>query len=269
MKITPIDIQEKQFHISLRGYNPEEVDTFLDAIAGELEILHKENNDLKRKLKEVELKKETQEGSSEIRKIMEKTLISAQNTAEEIIKAAKLESEKTKIESEKKSEEFLLKSQDEIREMLDDIQEIKNIKDKLNNSLTEIYNRLSSVLKTEKIYERPPVKEGNLIKSIVEEEVKIEDTDESSQADDESKKKDETELEAESEVEEYVDNEKKPEYEEKHISTQQDESEGEEHKKDEYKEEKERVEEKDRERKKKSFADSEIADKFFDEENIV
>ncbi|GAH11408.1 unnamed protein product [marine sediment metagenome] len=59
MRITSIDIQEKQFHISLRGYNPEEVDTFLDAIAGELETLHKKNNDLERRLNEVELKRET------------------------------------------------------------------------------------------------------------------------------------------------------------------------------------------------------------------
>lgn len=227
MKITPIDIQEKQFHISLRGYNPEEVDTFLDVITGELEILHKENNGLKRKLKEVELKKETREEPSEIRKIMENTLISAQKIAEDIIKAAKLESENIKIESEKKSEEFILKSQDEIREMLEDIQGIKNIQDKLNNSLTEISNRLSSVLKTEKIYEKPPAKEGNLIKTIVEEEAKIEDTNESLKADDESEKK------------------------------------------DEHKEEKEKRKKKYKKRKKRFSANSKIADKFFDEENII
>lgn len=227
MKITPIDIQEKQFHISLRGYNPEEVDTFLDVITGELEILHKENNGLKRKLKKVELKKETREEPSEIRKIMENTLISAQKIAEDIIKAAKLESENIKIESEKKSEEFILKSQDEIREMLEDIQGIKNIQDKLNNSLTEISNRLSSVLKTEKIYERPPAKEGNLIKTIVEEEAKIEDTNEALKADDESEKK------------------------------------------DEHKEEKGKRKKKYKKRKKRFSANSKIADKFFDEENII
>ncbi len=201
MRITPIDIQEKQFHISLRGYNPEEVDTFLDVIAGELETLHKKNNDLERRLNEVELKRETGGEPSEIRKIMENTLISAQKTAEEIIKAAKLESENIKVESEKESEEIVLKSQDEIREMLEDIQEIKKIQDKLNNSLTEIYNRLSSVLKTEKIYERPSIIKENLSEKIVEE--------------------------------------------------------------------KEEVEKKHKEKETKSFADSEIADKFFDEENIV
>ncbi|MFH1583849.1 MAG: DivIVA domain-containing protein [Actinomycetota bacterium] len=233
MRITPIDIQEKQFHISLRGYSPEEVDTFLDAIAGELETLHKENNDLKRRLNEVELKRETggePTGGepSEIRKIMENTLISAQKSAEEIIKAAKLESENIKIESEKKSEELVLKSQDEIREMLEDIQEIKKIQDKLNNSLTEIYNRLSSVLKTEKIYERPTAVEEDLSEKSVEEKARIEDSNEALKAEDESEKMDEIESEAES-----------------------------------------GVEEKHKEKKTESFANSEIADKFFDEENIV
>lgn len=251
MRITPIDIHEKQFHISLRGYNPEEVDTFLDAIAGELETLHKENNDLKRRLNEVELKRETggeptRGEPSEIRKIMENTLISAQKSAEEIIKAAKLESENIKIESEKKSEELVLKSQDEIREMLEDIQEIKKIQNKLNNSLTEIYNRLSSVLKTEKIYERPPAVEEDLSEKIVEEKVKIEDSNRALEANDESEKNDEIESEAESGVEEYTKNETKPEDEEK-----------------------EEGEVKHKEKKTESFANSEIADKFFDEENIV
>ncbi|GAG68012.1 unnamed protein product [marine sediment metagenome] len=71
----------------------------------------------------------------------------------------------------------------------------------MNNSLTEIYNRLSSVLKTEKIYERPPAVEEDLSEKIVEE--------------------------------------------------------------------KEGVKGKHKEKKTESFADSEIADKFFDEENIV
>jgi len=246
MRITPIDIQEKQFHISLRGYNPEEVDTFLDAIAGELETLHKKNNDLERRLNEVELKRETGGEPSEIRKIMENTLISAQKTAEEIIKAAKLESENIKIKSEKKSEDLVLKSQDEIREMLEDIQEIKKIQDKLNNSLTEIYNRLSSVLKTEKIYERPTAVEEDLSEKIVEEEARIEDSNEVLKAEDESEKKDEIESEAESGIEEYIENETEPEDEKK-----------------------EEVKKKHKKKKTKSFSNSEIADKFFDEENIV
>lgn len=39
MKITPLEIRQQQFHIKFRGFDPEEVDTFLDMIADELEAL--------------------------------------------------------------------------------------------------------------------------------------------------------------------------------------------------------------------------------------
>lgn len=39
MKITPVEIRQQQFHVKFRGFDPEEVDTFLDMVADELETL--------------------------------------------------------------------------------------------------------------------------------------------------------------------------------------------------------------------------------------
>lgn len=39
MKITPVEIRQQQFHVKFRGFDPEEVDTFLDMVADELEDL--------------------------------------------------------------------------------------------------------------------------------------------------------------------------------------------------------------------------------------
>ena len=50
MKLTPLDIHHKEFRHSLRGYNEEEVDQFLDQVADEFERLFKENIDLSEKL---------------------------------------------------------------------------------------------------------------------------------------------------------------------------------------------------------------------------
>ena len=50
MKLTPMDINNKEFKRVLRGYCPEEVDEFLDQIVEEYEILFKENTALKEKL---------------------------------------------------------------------------------------------------------------------------------------------------------------------------------------------------------------------------
>jgi cell division initiation protein len=39
VKITPLDIRQQQFHVKFRGFDPEEVDTFLEMVADELEDL--------------------------------------------------------------------------------------------------------------------------------------------------------------------------------------------------------------------------------------
>lgn len=39
MKLTPLEIRQQQFHVKFRGFDPEEVDTFLEMVADEFEIL--------------------------------------------------------------------------------------------------------------------------------------------------------------------------------------------------------------------------------------
>ena len=43
MRITPLDIQQKQFKVKLRGFDMEEVYSFLELVREELEELLKEN----------------------------------------------------------------------------------------------------------------------------------------------------------------------------------------------------------------------------------
>ena len=50
MKLTPVDITNKEFRKMLRGYDPEEVDEFLDQIVEDYEELFKENSLLKEKI---------------------------------------------------------------------------------------------------------------------------------------------------------------------------------------------------------------------------
>ena len=50
MKLTPMDINNKEFKKIIRGYNPEEVDEFLDKIVEDYEALYKENANLKEKV---------------------------------------------------------------------------------------------------------------------------------------------------------------------------------------------------------------------------
>ena len=49
--LTPIDIENKDFKKSLRGYKEDDVDEFLDIVKEDFETLYRENLDLKEKIK--------------------------------------------------------------------------------------------------------------------------------------------------------------------------------------------------------------------------
>src|SRR3972149_2362459 len=53
MKITPLEIKRQQFKKVMRGYDPVEVDTFLDVLSHELEDVLSSNKDLSDKIIEL------------------------------------------------------------------------------------------------------------------------------------------------------------------------------------------------------------------------
>ena len=80
--LAPHELKNKQFQKTLRGYNPEEVDEYLEFVLEKYTEIYRENNELERKLRIVvtnldEIKDEEESIRS--------TLISAQKMAEKII----------------------------------------------------------------------------------------------------------------------------------------------------------------------------------------
>ena len=54
MKITPLDIQQKQFPVKFRGFGIEEVDSFLELVREEFEELLRENSKLREEFRRME-----------------------------------------------------------------------------------------------------------------------------------------------------------------------------------------------------------------------
>ncbi|MCK4911367.1 MAG: DivIVA domain-containing protein, partial [Thermodesulfovibrionales bacterium] len=54
MRITPLDIQQKQFPIKFRGFDVEEVYAFLEIVREEMEALIRENSMLKENVSRLE-----------------------------------------------------------------------------------------------------------------------------------------------------------------------------------------------------------------------
>jgi cell division initiation protein len=90
MKLTPLDIRHKEFKRGMRGYMDAEVDEFLDEVADEFERVFKENIELSDRLEAL------QEQITHYRMIeetLQKTLLSAQQSAEEVRVNAEKEAE--------------------------------------------------------------------------------------------------------------------------------------------------------------------------------
>ncbi|NKB81930.1 MAG: DivIVA domain-containing protein [Nitrospirales bacterium] len=115
MKITPLDIQHKTFQTQFRGYQPREVNQFLDELAESVEELIRENTMLRDKLltRDDELSQLKQAEST-----LTNTLIATQNFSDQLRQEAQQDADRILKDAELRSEEMLLQT----RTMLADLQ---------------------------------------------------------------------------------------------------------------------------------------------------
>ncbi len=125
MRITPLDIQQKQFKVKFRGFDMEEVYSFLEIIREELEEILKENSMLKEKVTILETQLE------EYRKIEQSirdTLMTAQKLVDEYQTNVKKEAELIIKEAELKAENILKEAQEKVVKIHEDIVDLKGIR---------------------------------------------------------------------------------------------------------------------------------------------
>lgn len=137
--ITPIEIQNKEFRRTFRGYNEEEVDEFLKIITDDFQSLYRENMDLQEKVK---LYQEQVSRYKSIEDTLNATLITAQSAAEDTCVAA---NKKAKIIVE----EAQLQSKHIIDETNNRILELKKEYDNLVREFKVFRNRFKSLIKEE------------------------------------------------------------------------------------------------------------------------
>jgi cell division initiation protein len=104
MKLTPLDIHHKEFRNSLRGYNPEEVDDFLDEVADEFERLFKENIDLSEKY---DAAQERLRGYAEMEQALQKAFVSSQAAADDTVARARADADRLVKDAEAKAQEIV------------------------------------------------------------------------------------------------------------------------------------------------------------------
>ncbi|MBV7275027.1 DivIVA domain-containing protein [Clostridiaceae bacterium UIB06] len=122
MKITAMEITNKEFKRSMRGYNADEVDEFLDKIAEDYENIYRENSTLKEKLSNIEDKIDHY---NKMESTIQNTLLLAQNAAEQARENAKKESELVIRNANDTAQRIIDKAHNDVIQINDEFDRIK------------------------------------------------------------------------------------------------------------------------------------------------
>lgn len=132
MKLSPLDIKKQTFKKIFRGYDPIEVDTFLEMIAAEMDDLVSTNKDIQERLSVAEA--QVQDYKS-IEKTLHATLLQAQDVSTKSVENAKFEGKLIIQEAESKASQILDKARSENTRLKEEIEILKAKKNTLSSRL--------------------------------------------------------------------------------------------------------------------------------------
>lgn len=173
MKLTPMDINNKEFRKCLRGYSPDEVDEFLDEIVENYEEVFKENASLKEKLANLN---EKIEHYSKIENTIQNTLLLAQNAAEQAKNSAQKEAEMLVKNANESAKRLIDKAHNDVVQIND---EHEKVKQEFIKFRVKYRNFMNAQLQTFDDLEKDFIKNYNVTDPVGDEEVtgKIEEKD--------------------------------------------------------------------------------------------
>ncbi|MFB9325406.1 DivIVA domain-containing protein [Paenibacillus aurantiacus] len=122
MPLTPLDIHNKEFSRSFRGYDEDEVNEFLDLVIKDYEALIRENKELQNQALALQ---EKLNHFSNIEETLSKTIIVAQEAADEVKNNAKKEAQLIVKEAEKNADRIINESLSKSRKVSLEVDELK------------------------------------------------------------------------------------------------------------------------------------------------
>ncbi len=147
MKISPLDIQQQQFHKKVWGLDSREVEIFLELLRSEFEELIKENNDLKDETRKKTLELE---GFMDKEQTLKEAMITAQRILEEIKTNARKEAELIVAEAQVKAQELVNSAQLRSLEIMEEIKELKRQKIQFEANLRALLETHLKMIDTDK-----------------------------------------------------------------------------------------------------------------------
>jgi cell division initiation protein len=134
MRITSLDIQEQKFRVVFRGFDPAEVDAFLQRVADEWERLVEERERLESELEEEKRARRTLEGA----------LAAARTVQEGILEQARGEAEVTLHQAQLRADRILAHANEELVRLRREILALNDQRTSLLSELSALAEGLRS-----------------------------------------------------------------------------------------------------------------------------
>jgi cell division initiation protein len=143
MKFPPMSIKQQEFSKSVRGYDRDEVQAFLDKLSEEFEALQRENEQLKKELDSANIK------LNEFRRIeknLQDTLLKAQESSTKSLESTRKQSNLMVKEAEIKASQILEKARESANDVRKAVINLREEKDLLVAKLKAIISSQAHLL---------------------------------------------------------------------------------------------------------------------------
>jgi len=145
MKLSPLLIKKQEFTKSLRGFDPEEVQAFLDKIANDVDSIIQENEILK---KEVESLNQNVSEFRSIEKNLQDTLLKAQDSSSKALESSKKQTNLIMKEAEIKASQILENAKQEANDIRNAVVNLREERDLIVAKLKSIVNSQAHLLES-------------------------------------------------------------------------------------------------------------------------
>lgn len=145
MKLTPLDIKKQEFKKVMRGYDPVEVDTFMDMMANEFEDLLKQQKEMRDTVVELETQLKDYR---QIEKTLQQTLLQAQEATGRTYESARRESELILKEAESKAAKIVEQANTDLARKKSEIMQLGARRESLIGRLRVLLSSELDLIKT-------------------------------------------------------------------------------------------------------------------------
>lgn len=150
MPITSLEIKDKSFSTKFRGFDPEEVDEFLDIVVRDYETLVRSNHDKDQQIRNLE---ERLSYFDEMKDSLSQSVLIAQDTAERVKQAATERSHNIIHHAEQESQRLLdeakYKANEILRQATDNAKKVAIETEELKNKSRVFHQRLKSTIESQ------------------------------------------------------------------------------------------------------------------------